>query len=130
MKKLLEKEIKCKEDSFAEKVKEKGGLAGVIGVGVLGFVHTLSHVIPAIGALSMSQLEHSSEEALYLFGYNVEPILSHPVMQIAYLAFVPLSFYYIWNDHKHHKHEKEVRSELLRAKQEIEELKKEKLNLK
>lgn len=123
MKKDLGSKVECKEDSFVENVKEKGGIAGIIGVGVLGFVHTLSHIIPAIGALGMSQLEHAHEEPLYFIGYNIEPILSHPVMQIAYLAFVPLSFYYIYKDHKHHKHEREVRNELKKAKEEIEHLK-------
>ena len=123
MKKLLDKEIKCKEDSFTEKIKNKGGLLGMVGLGTLGLVHTLSHVIPAIGALGMSQVEKIHDEALYVFGYNIEPILTHPVMQIAYLAFVPLSFYYIYRDHVHHKHEKEVRNELLMAKKEIESLK-------
>ncbi|MBU2612398.1 MAG: hypothetical protein KKB62_01615 [Nanoarchaeota archaeon] len=122
MKKDLEKNIECQEDSIKKKIKEKGSIIGMIGLGALGFIHALSHVIPAIGAFGMSQLE-THNEAISVFGYNIEPIVTHPVMQIAYLAFVPLSFYWIYRDHKHHQHEREVRKELLKTKKELEELK-------
>ncbi|MDP3965923.1 MAG: hypothetical protein Q8Q04_00120 [archaeon] len=122
MKENLEKKIDYDEDSLKEKIKKKGSVIGMIGLGVLGAVHTLSHVIPAIGAVGMSQLE-THNEAIRVFGYDIEPIITHPAMQFAYLAFVPLSFYWIYRDHVHHKHEKEVRKELIEAKKEIELLK-------
>ncbi|MBS3084712.1 hypothetical protein J4411_02255 [Candidatus Pacearchaeota archaeon] len=129
-KNLEEEKMGYDEESLGEKIKNRGSLAGIIGLGTLGFVHTLSHVIPAIGALGMSQLETNHNEAIYVLGYNIEPIITHPVMQIAYLAFVPLSFWYIYKDHKHHKHEKEVRNKFEKTKKELLETKSELESLK
>ena len=118
----MKKKLDYDEESLEGKIKNKGGIVGIIGIGILGFVHALSHVIPAIGAFGMSQIEEH-EEVISFLGYNIAPILTNPIMQIAYLAFVPLSFYWIYRDHKHHRHEREVRKELLKTKKELEELK-------
>ena len=118
----MNKEMDYDEEGLGEKIKNKGSIIGIIGVGILGFIHVLSHVIPAIGALGLSQIERH-EEIISVFGYNIAPILTNPIMQIAYLLFVPLSFYYIYRDHMHHRHEREVRRELGKAKKELELLK-------
>ncbi len=121
---IKKKKLDYDEETVSEKVKEKSSVLGIIGLGILGFVHTLSHVIPAIGALAMSQVEVSHEQAMYVLGVNVTPILTNPVMEVAYMVFVPLSFYYIYRDHVHHKHERKIRLE--RTKKELEELKRKK----
>ncbi len=123
---IKKKKLDYDEETVSEKVKEKSSVLGIIGLGILGFVHTLSHVIPAIGALAMSQVEVSHEQAMYVLGVNVTPILTNPVMEVAYMVFVPLSFYYIYRDHVHHKHERKIRLELERTKKELEELKRKK----
>ena len=110
------------EKTLKEKIKDKSGLAGIIGIGALGFVHTLSHVIPAIGAFGMAQIKEP-EQVIRIFGYNVAPILTSRPMEIAYMAFVPLSFYYIYKDHKHHNHERKIRKELEETRKELMELK-------
>ncbi len=102
--KTLEEKLSYDEESIKDKIKSKGSVSAVIGLGVLNLVHTLSHIIPAIGALGISQMEAQHHEVIKLFDYDVSPIITNPLMQIAYVAFVPLSFYYLYRDHKHHKH--------------------------
>jgi hypothetical protein len=90
------------EESFREKVKRKAGVFTLIGSGLLSVVHTLSHIVPAIGILGFSLGENSG------FFYT---LVSNEYMQFAYIPFVFLSFWYMYRDHKHHKHEKELRQE-------------------
>ena len=111
------------EESFSEKIKKRSGIAAIIGTGILGLLHISSHLIPAVGAIGYMKGYASSREeeiAIRLFGYNLNPVLSHPLMQIAYVAFIFLGFYYIYRDHKHHEHEKFLRYELYKAKRELE----------
>lgn len=117
-KKNLRKKLDYDEKSLKEKIKEKSGLVGYIGLGTMGFLHALSHVVPAIGALGMATANH--EEEIRVFGYNIAPVLTSTPMEVGYLAFVPLSFYFIYRDHRHHKHEKEIRKENERLKKELE----------
>jgi hypothetical protein len=123
--KLLEEKLSYDEESIVEKIKNKSGIPAVIGLGVLNLLHTLSHIIPAIGALGISQMEAAHHEAIYVFNYDIGPIVSNPVMQIAYVTFVPLSFYYLYRDHKHHKHEKIIRKQLYETQKLLEETQKE-----
>lgn len=102
-----------------------GSVWAIVALGLLSIVHTLSHLLPALGVLGYAIEEQAGEhaaehahEALMLFGINFGAIIFHPVMQIAYILFVPLSFYYMFADHKHHK-------ELHRLEHELEHTKKE-----
>jgi len=95
------------EESFKDKAKKGAGVFTLIGSGLLSIIHTLSHIVPAIGVLGLSSGEK------YPFLYS---IVSNEYMQLAYIPFVALSFYYMYRDHKHHKHEKELRKENDRLK--------------
>jgi hypothetical protein len=117
----LEEKLAYDEVSIAEKIKNKSEISAVIGLGVLNLVHTLSHIIPAIGALGISQMEAAHHEAIYVFNYDISPIVTNPIMQMAYVAFVPLSFYYLYRDHKHHKHERIIRKQLYETQKLLEE---------
>gem|GEM_PF-5687115 len=118
---------KCTWLESVKKSASRGGLIALIATGLLGVMHTMSHLIPAIGILGYTiegQAAEHTEEALMLFGINIGPFLFHPVMQIAYVLFVPLSFYYIYRDHQHHKEFHKVEQELERAKKELAKRKK------
>ena len=90
------------EESLKDKAKRGAGFATLIGSGILSVVHTLSHIVPAIGVIGLSV--GGRYEPLYNF-------VSNEYMQLAYVPFVALSFWYMYRDHKHHKHEKELRNE-------------------
>jgi len=101
------------EESLREKAKRGAGIFTLIGSGILSVIHTLSHIVPAVGVLGLS------------LGSRYEPlynIVSNDYMQLAYIPFVALSFWYIYKDHMHHKHEKELRKELGETKKKLEEL--------
>ena len=118
------KEFECNDESVSDKIKNKGSLIAIIGTGILGLLHTLSHLIPAIGAIGyMKGYSEPEDDVINIFGYNIEPILAHPIMQIAYVGFVFLGFYYIYRDHKHHEHEKEIRKKLYETQKELEKYK-------
>lgn len=106
------------EESFKDKLKRKAGIFTLIGSGILSILHTLSHVVPAIGIIGFSLGEDSG--FLYTF-------VSNEYLQLAYLPFVAISFYYMYRDHKHHKHEKELRKELEETKALLEKHKKRKV---
>ena len=100
------------EEHFSEKAKRGAGIFTLIGTGILSIVHTLSHIVPAVGVLGLSAGEK------YPLLYS---IVSNEYMQLAYIPFVGLSFYYMYRDHKHHKHEKELRRELTEVRKQLEE---------
>jgi len=104
------------EESFKDKLKRGAGLLSLISTGLLSILHTLSHIVPAIGVLGLSFGNEAS---------NFYKIVSNEYVQLAYLPFVALSFYYIYRDHQHHKHERELRKELYRVKTELDNIKKE-----
>lgn len=111
----MQKHLEHDEESLKEKAKRGAGIFTLIGTGILSIVHTLSHVIPAIGALG------------FVLGSRYEPlykIVSNEYMQLAFIPFVFLSFWYIYRDHKHHKHEHELRRKLGEAEREIQRLRK------
>ena len=89
----------------------------MIGSGILSILYTLSHIVPAIGILGLSFLE--SNKIIYNF-------LSNEYTQLAYLPFVGLSFYYIYRDHKHHKHERKLRMKLRETEEKLRDLGKKK----
>lgn len=103
-----------------------GSVWAIVALGLLSIVHTLSHLLPALGVLGYAIEEQAGEhvaehahEALVLFGINFGAVLFHPVMQFAYILFVPLSFYYIFADHKHHKELHRLEHELEHAKKDL-----------
>ena len=128
--KSLEEKLAYDEESIVEKIKNKSSTASVIGLGMLNLVHTLSHIIPAIGALGISQMEAAHHEAIYILNYDISPIVTNPIMQMAYVAFVPLSFYYLYRDHKHHKHERIIRKQLYETQKLLEETQQKLVNYK
>jgi hypothetical protein len=103
------------EKSLKEKIKGKTGIFALIGTGILSVLHTLSHIVPAIGVLGLSL----GEKSPWLY-----KIVSNEYLQLAYLPFVVISFWYIYRDHQHHKHEHELRARLQKAEAELEKLKK------
>ena len=90
------------EESLSEKIKRKAPFAALIGSGLLSVIHTLSHIVPAVGVLGFS----FGKESGFLFN-----IVSNEYMQLAYIPFVALGFWYMYRDHQHHKHERELRKE-------------------
>src|SRR3989344_6169394 len=102
------------EEHFSEKAKRGAGIFTLIGTGILSIVHTLSHIVPAVGVLGLSAGEK------YPLLYS---IVSNEYMQLAYIPFVGLSFYYMYRDHKHHKHEKELRKRIYEMERLLEESK-------
>src|SRR3990172_13411170 len=96
------KHIDYDEESFSEKVKKRAGIFSLIASGLLSILHTLSHIVPALGVIGFAMGDGNS------FFYK---IVSSDYMQIAYFPFVILSFYYMYRDHQHHKHERELRKE-------------------
>ena len=97
-------------------MSKKGvGIFALIGTGLLSIVHTLSHVVPAIGVIGLSLGEDSG--LLYR-------IVSNEFMQIAYIPFVALSFWYMYKDHKHTEHERELTRRLNEAERKLKSLKK------
>ena len=112
---LLNEILDYDEETFKDKVKKKTGIFALIGTGVLSVIHTMSHIVPAIGVLGFS------------FGGKyplIYKIVSNEYLQLAYVPFVGLSFYYIYRDHKHHHHERELRKQLSETQNELDELKK------
>ncbi len=98
----LDDHLDYDEESLNEKAKRGAGLFTLVGSGILSIVHTLSHIIPAVGVIGFS------------VGGKYEPLynlVSSEYMQLAYIPFVALSFWYMYRDHRHHKHEKELRKE-------------------
>jgi len=90
------------EESFRDKARKGAGIFSLIASGLLSLLHTLSHIVPAVGVLGLSL---GAKNSLF---YNV---ISSEYMQMAYIPFVALSFYYMYRDHEHHKHERELRRE-------------------
>ena len=97
----MPKHLDYDEESFKDKAKKGAGIFSLIASGLLSILHTLSHIIPAIGLLGLS----FGGDSLF---YN---IVSNELMQLAYIPFVALSFWYMYRDHQHHKHERELRKE-------------------
>mgnify|MGYP001570884874 CR=1 FL=1 len=100
------------EESLRDKVKRGAGLLTLVGSGLLSVLHTLSHVVPAVGVVGLS------------LGENYKPLhdfFSKEYMQVAYLPFVVLSFCYMYRDHKHHKHEKDLRKKIHEMERLLEE---------
>jgi len=112
----IDDNILSDEESIVEKIKKKSGIIAIIGTGVLGLLHIASHLIPALAVILYSVSGQTQPEQAYnsisIFGIDIEPIISHPIMQVFYLIFVFLSFYYIHRDHKHHKHERIIKKQL------------------
>ena len=79
MKENLEEIAECKGDSLKEKIKEKWGIIGMIGLETLGFIHSLSHIIQVRGAFGLSQIERN-EKVISFLGCNIAPILTNPAM--------------------------------------------------
>ena len=117
MKKSYQEKLDYDEETLRDKVKRKTGILTLIGTGILSVVHTLSHIIPAIGVLGLSFGDKSP--LLYR-------IVSNEYMQLAYLPFVVLSFWYMYRDHKHHRHERDLREQLSETRKELERIKKRK----
>ena len=102
------------EELFKDKAKRRAGIFALIGSGILSILHTLSHIVPAVGILGLSLGE----------GYpTIYNFVSNEYVQLAYVPFVGLSFYYMYRDHKHHKHEKELRRRLGEMKKLLKEYK-------
>lgn len=107
------KKIDYDEEPLKEKVKRGAGIFTIIGSAFLAVVHTLSHIVPAIGVLGLSLGESTPF-------YN---IVSNEYMQLAYIPLVGLGFYYMYRDHQHHKHEHELRERLQKAEEELRRIK-------
>ena len=103
------------EESLKEKVKKRAGIFALVGSGLISILHTLSHIIPAIGIIGLSFAE--SNKTIYNF-------LSNEYTQLAYLPFVGLGFYYMYRDHQHHKHERGLRKKLQKTEEKLRNLKK------
>lgn len=119
----IDNRIEFDEESLSDKIKKKSGIIAIVGTGVLGLLHTASHLIPAIGAIGYMRGYAEPEEhhnVIKVLGYDINPILSHPIMQVAYVGFVFLGFYYIYKDHKHHKHERIARKQLYETQKLLE----------
>jgi len=113
----------CNEESAFDKIKKKSGVIAIIGAGFLGLLHILSHLIPAMLAISYVTKHEHEQEQIVIFGFDINSVLSHPIVQIAFIGFVFMSFYYIYKDHQHHKHERIIQHQLVEALAEIEQLK-------
>lgn len=109
------KDLDYDEENLKDKLKKNVGIFTLIGTGILSVLHVLSHVIPAIGIFG---LVFGSENS------KIYQILSNEYLQIAYVGFVVLSFWYIYRDHKHHQHERELRKQLSDLKEELKRVKK------
>lgn len=116
--------FECNEESLLDKIKKRSSITAIIGTGILGLLHTASHLMPAIGVLGYTISEHSkledNHQVIDIFGYDINQVLSHPIMQVAYVGFVFLGFYYIYKDHKHHKHERIVKKQLQKTRKLLE----------
>ena len=97
------------EESLKEKAKRHVGIFTLIGSGLLSILHVLSHVVPAVAVLGFSLGEGNP---LYNF-------ITDESMQFAFIPFVVFSFWYMYRDHKHHRHEKELRRELAEVKAQL-----------
>ena len=102
-KKDLIRKLDYDEEPFRDKAKRGAGALALIGSGSLSLLHTLSHIVPAAGVLGLSLGEKNP--ALYNF-------VSNEYVQLAYVPFVALSFYYMYRDHQHHKHEMVLRKKI------------------
>lgn len=73
--------------------------------GLLGAAHVTSHLLPYLGIMS----DHE------------ESLLHHPMFQIAYMAFIPVSLYMLYRDHRIHKQYEilKIENATLRAEREI-----------
>ena len=111
----LTEKLDYDEETLKDKIKKRTGILTLIGTGILSILHVLSHIIPAVGVLGLSFISETSK---------TYQILSSEYLQIAYVGFVVLSFWYIYRDHKHHEHERELRKQLSEAREELERLKK------
>ncbi len=116
-KNFLKEKLDYDEESFSEKLKRGAGVFTLIGSGLLSIIHVLSHIVPALAVLGFFF------GGKYEFIYN---IVSNEYMQFAFLPFVFLGFWYMYKDHKHHKHEKELRMQLSETRKKLEELRKKK----
>ena len=108
----FEEKLDYDEEPFRDKAKKGVGFFALIGSGLLSILHTLSHIVPAIGVVGFSL----GEKYPAFYGF-----VSNEYVQLAYIPFVGLSFYYMYRDHKHHKHEKELRKKLSEMKRLLEE---------
>ena len=113
----LEENLDYDEEPLKDKAKRGAGILTLIGTGALSVVHTLSHIVPAVGVLGLSL--GAKYSTFYKF-------VSNEYVQLAYIPFVGLSFYYIYRDHKHHKHEKELRKRIYDMERLLEENRREK----
>ncbi len=90
------------EESLRDKIKRRARGATLIGTGLLSLLHGLSHAGP-IAAI-----------ASYSLGEKYKPLydfISNENVKYVSIVLVPLSIWTWYRDHKHHKHEKELRKE-------------------
>ncbi|HYD02669.1 MAG TPA: hypothetical protein VEC16_00060 [Alphaproteobacteria bacterium] len=94
---------------------------GIFITGLLGLLHALSHIIPAAANIGYIVSEQTQEENEHS---PLEEIMHHPLMNIASIFFVILGFYYIYKDHKHHKHEHILKKKIMVLESELKKYKK------
>jgi hypothetical protein len=76
--------------------------------GALQGIHALSHLLPPL----LYSAENSSFPYPDLLEQHIEPFLSSPGIQAFSLAFVPLSFWYVYHDHRRHKEEQSLHARI------------------